>query len=162
MIFIWAEDEHHAIGHKGQLPWHLPADMAFFKKTTTGNTLVSGSRTFATYKKPLPHRKNVVLTSRTATDYPSDVLVLHSAQDVVDYERDHPDETVVISGGAKVFKSLLPFVDTLVRTRVQHTFKADTYMPEIDYSQFNLVSSQVHEPDEKNEYGLVFERWERK
>ncbi|WP_155430478.1 dihydrofolate reductase [Secundilactobacillus folii] len=162
MIFIWAEDQHHAIGHKGQLPWHLPADMAFFKQTTTGHTLVSGSRTFASYKKPLPNRKNVVLTTRTETDYPSNVTVLHSVDDVVAYEHAHPNEKVIISGGAKVFKSLLPYVDTLIRTRVQHTFKADTYMPEIDYDQFQLVSSTSHPADEKNQYGLTFERWERK
>ncbi|GAX07944.1 dihydrofolate reductase [Secundilactobacillus silagincola] len=162
MIFIWAEDQHHAIGYKGQLPWHLPADMAFFKQHTMGNTLISGSRTFASYRKPLPHRKNIVLTTRTATDYPSGVEVLHSAAEVVAYEKAHPDETVIISGGARVFESLLPDVDTLLRTRVLHTFKADTYMPEIDYSQFQLVESISHEPDEKNPYGLVFERWERR
>lgn len=162
MIFIWAEDQQHAIGHKGQLPWHLPADMAFFKQHTIGNTLISGSRTFASYKKPLPHRKNIVLTTRTATDYPSNVAVLHSAAEVVAYEQDHPDETVMISGGANVFKSLLPYVDTLLRTRVLHTFKADTYMPEIDYSRFKLVESATREPDDKNPYGLVFERWERR
>lgn len=162
MIFIWAEDQQHAIGHKGTLPWHLPADMAFFKQHTIGNTLISGSRTFASYKKPLPHRKNIVLTTQTATDYPSGVEVLHSAAEVVAYERAHPDETVMISGGARVFKSLLPYVDTLLRTRVQHTFKADTYMPEIDYRQFELVESSTHEPDEKNPYGLIFERWQRR
>ncbi|GAX00125.1 dihydrofolate reductase [Secundilactobacillus mixtipabuli] len=162
MIFIWAEDQQHAIGHKGQLPWHLPADMAFFKQNTIGKMLISGSRTFASYKKPLPHRKNIVLTSRTATDYPSGVEVLHSASEVVTYEQAHPDETVIISGGARVFKSLLPYVDTLLRTRVLHKFKADTYMPEIDYSRFKLVESTAHEPDEKNPYGLVFERWERR
>ncbi|MFC6253403.1 dihydrofolate reductase [Secundilactobacillus hailunensis] len=162
MIFIWAEDTQHAIGHKGQLPWHLPADMAFFKQHTIGKTLISGSRTFASYKKPLPHRKNIVLTTRTATDYPSSVEVLHSASEVVAYERTHPEETVIISGGAKVFKSLLPYVDTLLRTRVQHTFKADTYMPKIDYDQFELVESIIHQPDEKNQYGMIFERWQRR
>ncbi|WP_252899011.1 dihydrofolate reductase [Secundilactobacillus odoratitofui] len=53
MIFIWAEDQNHGIGLKGTLPWHLPADLKFFKQTTMGNTLVSGRRTFASYKKTI-------------------------------------------------------------------------------------------------------------
>ena len=88
--------------------------------------------------------------------------MLHSASEVVAYEQAHPQETVIVSGGAKVFKSLLPYVDTLLRTRVQHTFKADTYMPKIDYDQFELTSSTTHQPDEKNQYGMIFERWQRR
>lgn len=162
MIFIWAEDQNHGIGFKGTLPWHLPADLKFFKQTTMGNTLVSGRRTFASYKKPLPHRKHVVLTTDISGQYPDDVTVLHETQAVIDYERDHPDETVIISGGAKVFASLLPYVDTLIRTRVDHAFEVDTYMPAIDYSKFKLVEQQHRPADEKNQYALTFERWQRR
>lgn len=162
MIFVWAEDQQHGIGYQGTLPWHLPADLAFFKKTTTGHTLVSGSRTFASYKKPLPNRKHVVLTNDCETPYPDGVVVLHHVDEVLTYERQHPDETLMISGGAQVFASLLPYVKTLIRTRVAHTFKVDTVMPTIDYTQFELVDSQTRAADERNPYELTFERWERK
>lgn len=162
MIFIWAEDQNHGIGLKGTLPWHLPADLKFFKQTTMGNTLVSGRRTFASYKKPLPHRKHVVLTTDSSAQYPDDVTVLHETQAVIAYEHDHPDETVIISGGAKVFASLLPYVDTLIRTRVDHAFEVDTYMPAIDYSKFKLVEQRQRPADEKNQYALTFERWQRR
>lgn len=161
MIFIWAEDQNHAIGLNGELPWHLPADLAFFKKNTIGKTLVSGRRTFASYKKPLPHRKHIVLTTSAQATYPDDITIVRSAEEVVAYEQQHPDETIVISGGAQVFETLMPFVDVLLRTRVHAVFNADTYMPLIDYNKFELVSSETREADEKNQYALTFERWER-
>ncbi|ANZ61993.1 dihydrofolate reductase [Secundilactobacillus paracollinoides] len=162
MIFIWAEDNNHGIGYKGNLPWHLSSDMRFFKRTTTGNTLVSGSRTFASYGKPLPHRKNIVLTTNRHKTYPEGVLVLHSVDDLLTYEDHHPDETIYISGGAKVFASLLPYVDELLRTRIDHEFKVDTYMPDIDYSQFELVSSEAGVVDEKSPYVHYFEAFKRR
>lgn len=162
MIFIWAEDLNHGIGFRGHLPWHLSSDMKFFKRMTTGNTLVSGSRTFLTYGKPLPHRKNIVLTTNRQKQYPEGVLVLHSVDDLLTYQEHHPEETIFISGGAKVFASLLPYVDELVRTRIDHEFEVDTYMPTIDYSLFELVSSEPGVVDEKSPYPHFFDRFTRK
>ncbi|WP_288529108.1 dihydrofolate reductase [uncultured Secundilactobacillus sp.] len=162
MIFIWAEDQSHGIGYQGRLPWHLPADMAFFKKTTTGHTLLSGARTFQSYGgRPLPHRKNLVLTSQNADQFPADVVVLPTVEAVLTYERQHPEETLYVSGGAQVFASLMPYVQTLLKTRVDGRYKVDTYMPPIDYSAFKKVSSDMVAVDEHNPVALTFERYER-
>lgn len=163
MIFIWAEDEQHGIGYQGNLPWHLPADMAFFKMMTTGHTLVSGSKTFASYGgNALPHRKNLVLTGKSADQFPADVTVLSDALAVVDYEKTHPEETLFISGGAQVFASLMPYVQTLLRTQIHAAFKVDTYMPEVPYAAFRKVAHINHAADEDNAVALTFERYDRR
>lgn len=164
MIFIWAEDKKHGIGLDGHLPWHLPADLAFFKAQTTGYTLLSGARTFASYGgRALPNRKNLVLTRHhDATDFPAGVVILRSIEEVLDYENDHQDETLFISGGAKVFASLMPYVQTLVRTQVDGDFEVDTLMPDVDYDQFQLVSQESRPADEKNPLKMTFERFERR
>lgn len=160
--FVWAEDQNHAIGFEGHLPWHLPADMKFFKETTIDHTLVSGSRTFASYGRPLPRRKNIVLTLNPVEQYPEGVIELHSLDELLDYAKNHKDEEIYVSGGASIFKLLLPYASDLYVTKLDGQFPADTYMPEVDYSQFELVSSREGILDEKNTIPHRFEHYRRK
>lgn len=161
LAFIWAEDSQHGIGYQGQLPWHMPADMQFFKETTTGNTIVAGSKTFATFKRPLPNRKNIVLTSQDAQNFPEGVTVCHSVKEVLTEYRNYPQQKMFIVGGAQLFKDFLPYTNDLYRTTIEHEFKVDTYMPEVDYSDFVLSDFVEGKVDEKNQYPYHFQHFQR-
>ncbi|PTM22426.1 dihydrofolate reductase [Lactobacillus sp. PFC-70] len=162
LIYLWAESHGGVIGYQGQLPWHLPADMHFFKTTTTGHTIIAGARTFASFGRPLPHRKNIVVSHRPAANFPADVTVLDSLVAVRTYARAHEAEQLFVVGGAQLFAGLLPDVDQLYRTTIQADFPGDTWMPEIDYSQFTRIGHQVGQTDERNPYPFEFEQFQRK
>ncbi len=157
--FIWAEDEHGLIGVDGHLPWHLPNDMAFFKRTTMGHPIVAGSRTFRTFGRALPGRQNIVLSRHG--DFSDDVLVVSSISQLCELVEANPTTNYFIVGGANLFGQLVDRVDRLYRTKVHHVFTGDTYMPELDYQQFKLTSTTAGLVDEKNLYAHTFEVFDR-
>ncbi|WP_367294945.1 dihydrofolate reductase [Levilactobacillus yonginensis] len=161
LIFLWAESQGHVIGHRGELPWHLPADMHFFKTVTTGNTIVAGARTFASFPSALPNRTNVVVTHHDASEFPAGVIVLNSLDAVRDYARERPEEKIFVVGGAQIFTGLLDDVDLLYRTTIDAGFDGDTWMPTIDYSRFQRINRQPGIRNEKNPYDYTFEQFQR-
>ncbi|WP_203641134.1 dihydrofolate reductase [Levilactobacillus andaensis] len=161
LIFLWAESQGHVIGFKGQLPWHLPADMHFFKTVTTGNTIIAGSKTFASFPHALPNRTNVVLTHQPAENFPASVTVLNSLDAVREYAAQRPAEKLFIVGGAKLFDELRDDVDFLYRTTIDAGFDGDTWMPALDYSKFQRINRQPGVRNEKNPYDYVFEQFQR-
>lgn len=161
LAFIWAEDSNHGIGYQGQLPWHMPADMKFFKDTTTGNTIVAGRKTFESFKRPLHNRKNIVLTSRDEKDFPEGVVVYHSVKEVLEYYTRQPSQKMFIIGGVRLFEEFLPYATDLYRTTIDHEFAVDTYMPEIDYNHFMLSDFVEGKVDEKNKYPHHIEHFMR-
>jgi len=162
LIFLWAESNGGVIGYQGQLPWHLPADMHFFKTTTTGHTIIAGAKTFASFGRPLPHRKNVVLSHRPAADFPATVTVLDSVAAVRQYASEHAAEHLYVVGGAQLFAELLDDVDQLYRTTIHADYPGDTWMPAIDYAQFEKIGEQVGVRDEQNPVDFVFEQFQRR
>ncbi|GAA3188525.1 dihydrofolate reductase [Lentilactobacillus kefiri] len=160
LSFIWAEDANGLIGAAGQLPWRLPDDMHYFKRTTMGNTIISGSRTFRSYNKPLPGRTNIVISSHS--DFPDGVQVISSIEKLCDLVDQNPDKQYIVTGGANLFSQLLSRVDRLYRTKIAHEFSGDTFMPKIDYSLFKQVKSVPGVVDEKNKYPHTFEVFDRK
>ncbi|CAM3058607.1 dihydrofolate reductase [Lactiplantibacillus plajomi] len=160
IALIWAEDQNGLIGADGQLPWHLPADLKRFKALTTGHAVVMGRKTFAGFKRPLPRRTNWVL-SHQQLDLPAGVRQLHSLTELRALAAKTPTETCFVIGGAAVFAAVLPFADRLYRTRIQATFSGDTWMPAIDYSDWQCVQHEVGIRDEKNPYPFEFDDFER-
>ncbi|USS89624.1 dihydrofolate reductase [Fructilactobacillus cliffordii] len=160
LAFIWAEAHQHVIGKDGTLPWHLPDDMHFFKDQTTGHPILAGSRTFASFGRPLPHRKNMVLTRQPADHFPMGVEVFPTTTSFLQYANEHQDELIFVVGGSQVFKALLPDVDQLYRTVIDADVDGDTWMPHIDYSQFELVQERPGATD--SQYPHHFEIWRRK
>ena len=166
ITYVWAEDQKHQIGVDGHLPWHLPADMKHYKEETMGHPMIMGRRTFASFPKVLPGRKHIVLSRNEdlAKKYADNkqVLVLPSLDKLNDWLDQHKDEKVCAVGGASIFKALLNRVDCLEKTQIDATFKADTVMPAIDYSQFTLIKNEHHDPDSKNKYPYSFLTYMRK
>lgn len=159
--YLWAEANHHVIGVDGTLPWHLPADMQYFKKLTTHQIILAGRTTYESFKRPLPNRLNVVLTSHSKDEFPPEVLVLNTLLEVLEFTKQFRDKEIIVVGGAKIFKEFMPYVDKLYRTVINADFAGDTTMPEIDYNDFTLESSTPGVMDSKNVYPHTFEVYTR-
>ncbi|KRM67880.1 dihydrofolate reductase [Apilactobacillus ozensis] len=158
--FLWAEGSNHIIGKNGNLPWHLPADMRYFKKLTTGNTIVTGRKTYLSFGKPLPNRKNMVITtSNNIND--AGVLVFHSINEFIEYSKKHVDEEIFVVGGANIFEQLVPYADRLYKTEIEHDFDGDTYMPTINYDNFKLINTIPGKVDDKNIYDFNFKVFQK-
>ncbi|WP_395320771.1 dihydrofolate reductase [Levilactobacillus parabrevis] len=162
LIFLWAEGHNGVIGQNGQLPWHLPADMHFFKTVTTGNTIVAGARTYKSFGRPLPNRQNIVVTHQPASNFPDTVIVLDSLDAVRTYAAAHPDDKIFVVGGAQLFVGLQDDVDFLYRTVIDANFTGDTWMPVINYEKFQLIATQPGIRNDKNPYDYRFEQYQRR
>jgi dihydrofolate reductase len=125
---IIAIAKNYAIGKGGTLPWHYPADLKFFKETTTGHAIVMGRSTWDSIGRPLPNRLNIIL-SRTAEITESDnIRVLRSKEDVLNLA-ETLDKDIFIIGGAKVFETFAEVIDRWIVTEVPETIEdADTFM----------------------------------
>ncbi|GAB7054360.1 dihydrofolate reductase [Paenibacillus sp. YK5] len=160
---IFAMDEARGIGIDNKLPWRLPADLAFFKKTTLGHTILMGRKTYDSIGKPLPGRRNVILT-RDPEFKAEGCEIVHSAKEAVKpYGRggDKASEELFVIGGAELFGLLLPHADRMYITEIAHRFEADTFFPEIDRTQWRVVSREKGIRDEKNPYDYEFVLYER-
>lgn len=155
--FIWAMDQNRAIGRNNKLPWHLPGDLAYFKRTTMGHPVIMGRKTYESIGKPLPGRENVVLT-RDLDYQAAGCAVLHSPEETVERYRDR--EAFVI-GGAEIFRQLLPYADRLYITLIEHVFEADTFFAPVDEAEWRIVSRQPGVTNEKNPYPYEFVVYER-
>lgn len=161
LTFVWAEDAHGVIGKEGSLPWSLPNDMKFFKEVTLSGNILMGRKTFESIPNPpLPGRKNIVLT-RNKHFYYEGVMVCHSKEDVLNFSNNSKKPLHII-GGADLFSLFTDEVDQLYRTVIHETFAGDTYMPQIDYEQFELVEEEEGIVDQKNHYPHTFQIYKRK
>ena len=129
---IVATDINRAIGVENQLPWHIKADLQYFKEQTLHHPILMGRKTFESIGRPLPYRTNIVLT-RDPHFSAEGVHVIHSIQEAIALFPQYPD--LFIIGGGQIYSELLPFVDKLYLTLVETTIKgADTFFPE--YANF--------------------------
>lgn len=158
--FLWAEDSNGLIGKNNDLPWRLPADLKYFKETTMGNPIVMGRKTFESIGKPLPGRKNIILT-RDESYRAADCLVFYGKEPLLQWIEQQNTE-VFITGGAEIFQLFLAEVNRLYVTKIFHTFEGDAYFPKLDWSKWQLASSQAGLKNEKNPYDYEFQIYERK
>ncbi len=150
---IAAMAHHRVIGKNNQLPWHLPADLKHFKALTTGKTVVMGRKTFEAIGKPLPNRKNIVLTRDTRWTSEG-VVVLHTWEQVL--ETCNADEELMVIGGAQLYQQTLPMVSQLYLTMIDTEIEGDAYFPEWDANDWQVVERNEQGADEKNSYNMVF------
>lgn len=155
LAIIVATDLNNAIGKNNQLLWHLPADLKFFKTTTLGCPIIMGRKTFESIGKPLPGRKNIVIT-RSKKLKIEGVFVAGSLNQAFEMAG---DGKAFVIGGAEIYEQALPHVHELYRTIVKENFDADTFFPEIKPKEFKLVWEECHQPDEKNKYEYCFQKW---
>jgi dihydrofolate reductase len=148
------------IGRGKELPWKIPADLAYFKKTTQGHAVIMGQKTHESIGRLLPGRKNIVLS-----DMP-DFLPLEGAMKAKSFEEAFKlaggDEEIFIIGGAYVYKQALEFADRLYITEVKADIDGDVYFPRYDKSAWQEKSRQYYPAGEGSEYDLDFIIYERK
>ena len=144
---IVAVDRNLAIGKDGRLPWHYSADLKFFKETTTGNAVVMGRHTWLTLKGPLKDRRNIVLSRDQNLQVSDSVTVMSDVEAIVSLARDRNEHLFVI-GGAQVYESFLPHIETWIVTEVPLTVEgADTFMPANFLDGFELYELRQLDED---------------
>lgn len=149
---IWAMDRNCTIGKDNKLPWRLPADLANFKRLTTGHTVIMGRKTFESLGKSLKDRKNVIMT-RDLNYSAEGCVVCHTVEEILEMGR---DEEVFVIGGADIYSEFLPFSEKLYVTLIDENFSGDTFFPAINDKEWMLISSTQGEKNEKNPYNYYF------
>jgi dihydrofolate reductase len=163
---IVAMDNERGIGKNNDLMWHLPADMKFFRETTTGHIVVMGRKNWDSIPekfRPLPNRENVVLTRNT--DYlASGARVFHSLQDCLSYFSGEDQKDVFIIGGGEIYRQALDLkcIDEMYITHVDAVYGADTFFPEFDEEKWKVREILNWDKDEKNETGFVVKHYVKK
>lgn len=156
---IVAAAENNAIGKDNELLWHLPNDLRFFKQTTSGHAVIMGRKTYESVGKPLPNRRNLVVTRQK--DYVLEgAEVVHSLEAAL--ARCSDETEVFIVGGAEIYRQALPFTHRVYLTRVHAELPGDAYFPDLDERDWVLVSEEKHNPDERHAYGYSFQVYERR
>ncbi|MNK03621.1 Dihydrofolate reductase [compost metagenome] len=151
--------ENNAIGKDNQLLWRLPADLKHFKEITSGHTIIMGRKTFDSIGKPLPNRRNIVVTRKAGLQIPG-AEVTSNIEDAIALCT--TEEEVFIVGGAEIYKATMPITDRIYLTRVHQSYEADTFFPEIDFNVWEETSVEKHLPDGKNPVAYTFSTLLRK
>lgn len=147
-----AASDNDVIGRDNALPWHLPADLAHFKRVTMGKSILMGRRTFQSIGRPLPGRRNLVLT-RGEFSAPG-VETVHSLEEALALVEGEPE--LVTIGGAEVLRAALPKTQRFYLTRVHGIFDGDTFLPPLPPEQWRQVSREERAADERNPYPMTF------
>lgn len=150
---IVALSENRAIGIDNKLPWHLPADLRHFKEVTLGKPIIMGRKTYESIGRPLPGRKNIIVT-RDKTFSAAGCDIVHSLSDAIQAASDA--EEIFIIGGAQLFAEAMPLVQRLYLTVIHENFKGDTFFPSLNNNEWHETHHEDHEPDEKNIYRYSF------
>ncbi len=150
---ISAMAHHRVIGFKNQLPWHLPADLKHFKAITLDKPILMGRKTFESIGRPLPGRKNIIL-SRATNLIISGCEVANSLQAALSLAR--PAEELMVIGGAEIYKACLPLADRLYLTLIDLEAEGDTYFPEWKPEEWKEINRETHSPDANNSYAYTF------
>jgi dihydrofolate reductase len=152
-----AHDPDRVIGKDNELPWHIPEDLAYFKKMSMGKAMVMGRKTFDSIGRPLPGRLNIIVTRNRA--YTAEgAIVVHDLQEAIAKAQEFSDEVMII-GGAEIFQTTMEIANRLYITYIQKKFEGDTFFPSYG-SEWKLTSSsEDHITEDGIPYTfLVYER----
>lgn len=161
MNMIVAVDKNWAIGYKNNLLVRIPADQRFFREKTTGKVIIMGRKTLESFPggQPLKNRTNIVITQKK--DYDANgAIVVHSLEEALEYVKDYNRKDVYVIGGASIYEQMLPFCDIAYVTKIDYTYEADAYFPNLDEKEEWKI---VAETNEQTYYDLeyVFFKYER-
>ena len=153
LSMIFACDEKGAIGRDGELPWRQSTDLQHFKRLTLNKTVVMGRKTWESIGRPLPNRRNIVMTRRGVED---GVETMSAEEVLVLSER----EEVVIIGGGEIYDLFLEHAKEIHRTVIHTSVEgADAFAPDIEDVGFYLLSERRVEASEKDEHAMTFQHW---
>lgn len=161
MNIIVAVDNNWAIGYQNKLLVSIPADMRFFRDETTNKVVIMGRSTLESFPggQPLKNRTNIVITSKQ--DYKvKDAIVVHSIEEAMEIAGQYRSEDIYVIGGASIYKQMLPYCDIAHVTKIDYSYLADTYFPNLDELEDWALAE---ESEEQTYYDLTYTfcRYER-
>ncbi len=156
---VAAASQNDVLGKDNKLPWHLPADMKYFKQLTMGYPVIMGRSTYEALGKALPGRTNIVITRQDNYIAPGCIVVGNVRSAIDAAKKEHQEECFVIGGG-DIIRQTLVWADKIYLTRIFHDFDGDTFFPAINKDDWKLVSEEHHLPDEKNRFAYAFQLFE--
>ncbi len=159
---IAAVAENGVIGRQGRLPWHLSDDLRRFKRLTMGHTIIMGRRTWQSIGRALPGRRTVVVSRQP--DYRVNMAAVEMAASLdaaLQIAASAGDDEAFIVGGAELYRNALHRADRLYMTRVRAVVDGDTYFPDVQLGDWQLVESEDHVANEENDYPNRFEVYDR-
>jgi dihydrofolate reductase len=155
---IVAMDKNNGIGNKNKLLAHISEDLRYFKKTTDGSTIVMGYNTYMSLpKRPLPNRRNIVLTSKDIEL--EGAIVVNSIDELLKLL--NPEEETFVCGGASIYRQMLPYADKLYITHIFHKFESDTFFPEVT-NEWEVSESICHKENINHKYPHIFTIYTKK
>jgi dihydrofolate reductase len=153
LSIITAFDQNRVIGLQNRLPWSLPADLLRFKRLTWGKPIIMGRNTYESIGRPLPGRKNLIL-SRQFLEYPG-CEVYSNLEEALAAHKD--EKEIFIIGGENLYRQTLSRVDRLYLTLIHHQFEGDTYFPEWNYEDWEIIEQEEFVADSQNSYNYTFQ-----
>lgn len=162
IALIVAAADNDVIGRNNQLPWHLPDEFRYFKRTTSSHHVIMGRRTWESQgSKPLPNRVNIVVTSQE--NYAADgARVAASLDEALALARAGEDDEAFVIGGERLFAEALPIADRLYLTRVHAEPEGDTRFPPFDADDWRVIAREEHDADARHEHAFTIMTLERK
>jgi len=158
MIFsmMVAMAENRVIGYQNGLPWHLPADMAHFRKVTMGKAILMGRKTFDSIGRPLPGRDNIVLSRQKDLAFKG-CHVYHTVEQAMQFQ----GKELICIGGSQLYQLCMPYVQRLYLTEIAASFAGDAFFPDLDLGDWKQVDILKYDPDTHNKWPYCFSTWER-
>ncbi|WP_047981877.1 DfrD/DfrG/DfrK family trimethoprim-resistant dihydrofolate reductase [Ornithinibacillus contaminans] len=156
---IVAMDENGVIGKKNDIPWRIPKDWEYVKKTTKGHPIILGRRNLESIGRALSKRRNIVLTRDKGFTF-NGCEIAHSTEAV--FELCKNEEEIFIFGGEQIYNLFLPYTNKMYITKIHHKFEGDTFFPDVNYDEWNEVSIKKGIMDDENPYNYYFHIYERK
>ena len=158
---IVAYDKNLGIGKKNTLAWKLSEDLKNFKKITENNYIVMGRKTFESIGRPLPNRKNIIIT-RDRNYTQEKCLIINSIQEVLNFAASKPHYEIFVIGGAEIYKEFLEYADRLYITEVDAEMTdLDAFFPSWDKSKYKSIGRREYAKDDKNEFDFTFNVFEK-
>ncbi|MFC0139974.1 type 3 dihydrofolate reductase [Erwinia mallotivora] len=156
LIVAMAADR--VIGMENAMPWHLPADLAWFKKNTLNKPVIMGRRTFESIGRPLPDRTNIVISSKAGES--TGVIWVTSVEEALSAAGDA--EEIMVIGGGRVYEQLLPRANRLYLTHIDTEVEGDTAFPDYEPDEWQSVFSEFHDADQRNSHSCFWEILDRR
>ena len=152
---IVATAKNNVIGKGNNIPWYLPADLKYFKRTTLGHHVIMGRKSYQSIGRPLPKRTNVIVT-RDPFFIASGCVVMHSLEEALAFAKNNGEEEAFIIGGGEIYRQAMPLLEKLYLTEVDLEVDGTVFFPKIKEEEWTEISSEKHPPDEKNEHNYIF------
>lgn len=158
---IVAVAKNNVIGKDNDIPWYLPADLKYFKKTTLNHHIIMGRNCYESIGKPLPKRTNVIMT-RNPFYVVTNSYITHSLDEALQLAKDNGEDEAFIIGGAQIYELAMDRCDKLYLTEVDLEVDGDVLFPKINMEEWELISEEAHQSEGKNEHDYVFKVFKRK